>query len=53
MVSFLWGTVNSADPDQTPHDAASDLDLHCLLTACSIKIKKKLTNPLHGNRLIQ
>ena len=36
MVSFLWGTVNSADPDQTPHNAASDLDLHCLLTACSI-----------------
>ena len=22
--------ANSADPDQTPHYAASDLDLHCL-----------------------
>ena len=22
--------TNSADPDQTPHSAASDLDLHCL-----------------------
>ena len=22
--------VNSEDPDQTPHSAASDLDLHCL-----------------------
>ena len=24
--------ANSADPDQTPHDAASDQGLHCLLT---------------------
>ena len=23
--------VNSIDPDQTPHSAASDLGLHCLL----------------------
>ena len=23
--------VNSEDPDQTPHSAASDLGLHCLL----------------------
>ena len=23
--------ANSADPDQTPHFAASDQDLHCLL----------------------
>ena len=23
--------ANSVDPDQTPHSAASDLDLHCLL----------------------
>ena len=22
--------ANSGDPDQTPHSAASDLDLHCL-----------------------
>ena len=22
--------ANSADPDQTPHSAASDLGLHCL-----------------------
>ena len=22
--------ANSGDPDQTPHDAASDLGLHCL-----------------------
>ena len=32
----LFGTrqklllANSGDPDQTPHYAASDLDLHCL-----------------------
>ena len=25
--------ANSADPDQTPHYAASDQGLHCLLTA--------------------
>ena len=26
--------VNSADPDQTPRSAASDLGLHCLLVTC-------------------
>ena len=25
--------ANSGDPDQTPHNAASDQGLHCLLTA--------------------
>ena len=25
--------ANSADPDQTPHNAESDQGLHCLLTA--------------------
>ena len=25
---------NSEDPDQTPHSAASDLGLHCLLNTC-------------------
>ena len=30
--------ANSADPDQTPHSAVSDQDLHCLLTEFSIKI---------------
>ena len=34
----FYGTkANSADPDQTPHDAVSDQDLHYLLTECSIK----------------
>ena len=28
----IWTTVfaNSEDPDQMPHSAASDMDLHCL-----------------------
>ena len=26
--------ANSADPDQTPPDAASDLGLHCLPMSC-------------------
>ena len=30
--------AKSADPDQTPHNAASDQDLHCLLIEFSIKI---------------
>ena len=29
--------TNSADPDQTPHDVASDKGLQCLLTVFSIK----------------
>ena len=33
--------INSADPDQTPHNVASDQDLHCLLTGFSIKTRKK------------
>ena len=26
----MANNANSGDPDQTPHSAASDLDLHCL-----------------------
>ena len=29
--------ANSADPDQTPRDAASDQGLHCLLKLQEIK----------------
>ena len=29
--------ANSADPDQTPHNVASDQVLHCLLTGFSMK----------------
>ena len=36
MVSFLWDKANSADPDQTPQNVASDQGLHRLLSACSI-----------------
>ena len=34
ILSFLFGWKivlgNNADPDQTPHNVASDLGLHCL-----------------------
>ena len=30
-------------PDQTPHNVASDQGLHCLLTGFSIKNRKKAT----------
>ena len=35
LASFCEKKTNSADSDQ---NAASDQDLHCLLTECSIKI---------------
>ena len=38
LASFLRDVANSADPDQTPQNTASDQGLHCLLTYCSIKI---------------
>ena len=31
LASFLWDICNSADSDQTPPNAGSDQDLHCLL----------------------
>ena len=31
--------ANSADPDQTPQNATSDLGLHCLLNYKKLKIK--------------
>ena len=35
--------ANSADPDQMPHNVASDQGLHCLLTGFSIKSRTKVT----------
>ena len=36
--------VNNVDPDQTPHDVASDLGLHCLpMTPLRVSSKKGLT----------
>ena len=32
--------MNSADPDQTPQNAAPEQGHHCLLTECSIKVRK-------------
>ena len=37
-VSCILHIVSSADPDQTPHNAASDQGIHCLFTKYSIKI---------------
>ena len=31
--------ANNADPDQTPHDVTSDLDLHCLPTT-SLRVSR-------------
>ena len=35
--SVKGSLANSADPDQMPHNVASDHGLHCLLTEVSIK----------------
>ena len=35
--------ANSAGPDQTPHNVASDQGLHCLLTGLSITNRTKVT----------
>ena len=37
QASFYGAKATSVDPDQTPHTAVSDQDLHFLLTECSIK----------------
>ena len=41
LVSYFQKSANSADPDQTPHHAASDLGLHCLLLGLFIKSSMK------------
>ena len=38
LASFLWDIGQSAKPDQTPQNAASNQVLHCLLTEVSFKI---------------
>ena len=38
--------ANSADPDQMPHNVASDQGLYCLLTEFSIKYRIKLTKQI-------
>ena len=35
--------AKSTDPDQMPHDVASDQGLHCLLIGFSIKNRIKVT----------
>ena len=44
LASFLLGVANSAKPDQTPQNAASDQVSHCLLTKVSLKIWIKVKN---------
>ena len=38
LSSFCGTSANSAKPDQTPQNAASDQVLHCLQTEASFKI---------------
>ena len=58
-VIFVSATqANSADPDQTPQQAASDQGLHSSLTECSIKFQLKIkeippNSRLNGNGLAQ
>ena len=49
LTYFTWKSVrgslaNSADPDQTSHNVASDQSLYCLLTGFSIKNRIKRQN---------
>ena len=41
LACFYGAKANNADPDQTPHDAMSDQDLHCKLTNVLSKSVKK------------
>ena len=43
-ILFCGTCVNNADPDQTPHNAASDQGIHGLLKKCSIEIRMKMIN---------
>ena len=40
-VFFVGHRQNTADPDQTPQNAASDQGLHSFLAGCSFKILEK------------
>ena len=37
LKTWTWTLANSADPDQTPQNAASDQDLHCLIKVHDVK----------------
>ena len=57
LASVLWDIcTNSANQDQTPHLAASNQGLHCLLTEFSINIWEKIkippNTPKFGNGLV-
>ena len=57
LASHLWDIANSAYPDQTPQNAASDQGLRCLFSWISVKNKIKLKNtpesPKIENGLVQ
>ena len=42
--SFCGTLANSAEPDQTPQNAASDQVFHCLFTECPMKMLLKTKN---------
>ena len=42
LESVKGSKANSADPDQMPHNVASDQGLHCLLPGFSIKNGDKI-----------
>ena len=46
MVLFCGTYANSANPDQTPHNVASDQGLHCLLTENITEIWIKMKNSI-------
>ena len=53
LVYFSWKIplAHTVDPDQTPHDVASELGLHCLqkLSFLRYPFSKGLSVPVHFN----
>ena len=41
MPEKAWIKANSADPDQTPHNMASDQGLYCLLTGLARRLVRE------------
>ena len=57
QIPFLGSHANSADPVQTPQNAASELGQHCVLSGISeqttIKLQHPPGTPKSRNRFIQ
>ena len=45
--------ANNVDPDQTPHNAASDLGLHCLHEATGISINMVIVKTKQTSLLLE